>query len=98
MTDDEEQNTPREHDQEQMELNQEDDYSNRSQEADSEGQQSIHLTQKEEEADQMLKNKSFVQRQNEEPIISLRKTNASMNRPQTSEGGRRKRFGNSLNS
>ncbi|CAD8058584.1 unnamed protein product [Paramecium sonneborni] len=66
-------------------------FSNESNEADSEDHQNLQLPI---QNDEQIQNKSCVR---EEPITSLRKTNNQINRPQTSEGGRRKRFMNSLN-
>ncbi|CAD8052429.1 unnamed protein product [Paramecium primaurelia] len=66
-------------------------FSNESNEADSEDHQNFQLPI---QKDEQIQNKSYI---NEEPITSLRKTNNQINRPQTSEGGRRRRFMNSFN-
>ncbi|CAD8060432.1 unnamed protein product [Paramecium sonneborni] len=66
-------------------------FSNESNEADSEDHQNFQLPVQNEEE---IQNKSCIR---EEPIKSLRITNNQINRPQTSEGGRRRRFMNSLN-
>ncbi|CAD8151146.1 unnamed protein product [Paramecium octaurelia] len=90
--------TPRDNDEvEIMEVDNIDIDSNESNEADSEGDHNLQLPTKQQEEPHIQKNKSFVQKQLEEPIISMRKATATLNRPQTSEGARRKRFANSTN-
>ncbi|CAK65996.1 unnamed protein product (macronuclear) [Paramecium tetraurelia] len=90
--------TPRDNDDvEIMEVDNVDIDSNESNEADSEGDHNLQLPTQQQEEPQIQKNKSFVQKQLEEPIISMRKATATLNRPQTSEGARRKRFANSTN-
>ncbi|CAD8141019.1 unnamed protein product [Paramecium octaurelia] len=66
-------------------------FSNESNEADSEDHQNFQLPI---QNDEQIQNKSLIK---EEPITSLRNNQNQINRPQTSEGGRRKRFMNSLN-
>ncbi|CAD8062870.1 unnamed protein product [Paramecium sonneborni] len=97
---DDEQLTPREQeDIEIVDIDNNDDYSIESNEADSDEHQNLQLPtqlQEQEEQEQGLqKNASFVQKQTQEPIASIRKATATLNRPQTSEGTRRKRFMNS---
>ncbi|CAD8050475.1 unnamed protein product [Paramecium primaurelia] len=90
--------TPRDNDDvEIMEVDNVDINSNESNEADSEEDHNLQLPTQNQEEPHMQKNKSFVQKQIEEPIISMRKATATLNRPQTSEGARRKRFANSTN-
>ncbi|CAD8066826.1 unnamed protein product [Paramecium sonneborni] len=95
---DDEELTPREQeDIEIVDIDNNDDYSNESNEADSDEHQNLQLPtqQQEQEEQEIQKNASFVQKQTQEPIASIRKATATLNRPQTSEGARRKRFMNS---
>ncbi|CAD8059658.1 unnamed protein product [Paramecium primaurelia] len=93
---DDEQLTPREQeDIEIVDIDNNDDYSNQSDEADSDEHQNLQLPTQQQEEQEIQKNASFVHKQTEEPIASMRKATASLNRPQTSEGARRKRFMNS---
>ncbi|CAD8067517.1 unnamed protein product [Paramecium sonneborni] len=95
---DEQQHTPRDNeDIEIVEVDNVDIDSNESNEADSEEDHNLQLPTQQQEETQIQKNKSFVQKQIEEPVITMRKETATLNRPQTSEGARRKRFANSTN-
>ncbi|CAD8155080.1 unnamed protein product [Paramecium octaurelia] len=93
---DDEQYTPREQeDIEIVDMDNNDDYSNKSNEADSDDNQNLQLPTQNQEEKEIQKNVSYVHKQPEEPIASMRKATAGLNRPQTSEGVRRKRFMNS---
>ncbi|CAD8056886.1 unnamed protein product [Paramecium primaurelia] len=93
---DNEQFTPREQEEvEIVDMNNNDDYSNKSNVTDSDEHQNLQLPTQQQEEKEIQKNASYVQKQTEEPIASIRKATACLNRPQTSEGARRKRFMNS---